>query len=85
MELKVSDNGPGLSRKVLDKLFMPFFTTKKEGTGLGLAISQKIVQEAKGRIDVRTREGEGTTFAVFLPAAMDALGTPTPRPAVTAL
>jgi two-component system, NtrC family, sensor histidine kinase HydH len=84
VEIKVTDNGPGLSRKVFDKLFMPFFTTKKGGTGLGLAISQKIVQEASGRIEVRQHDGEGTTFAVILPAAMDALGTPAPRPATTA-
>jgi two-component system sensor histidine kinase HydH len=81
VELKVTDNGPGLPRKVLEKLFMPFFTTKKDGTGLGLAISQRIVQEASGRIEARPHEGQGTTFAVVLPAAMDALGTPTPRSA----
>jgi two-component system, NtrC family, sensor histidine kinase HydH len=80
VELKVTDNGPGISRKVIEKLFVPFFTTKKKGTGLGLAVSQKIVQEARGRIEVRSHEGEGTSFVVLLPAAMDALGTPTPRP-----
>jgi two-component system sensor histidine kinase HydH len=83
IELRVTDNGPGISRKVIEKLFVPFFTTKREGTGLGLAISQKIVQEARGRIEVRSHEGAGTVVAVLLPAAMDALGTPTPRPAAT--
>src|SRR5262249_51801703 len=63
VELRVTDNGPGISRKVREKLFVPFFTTKKGGTGLGLAVSQKIVQEAGGRLDLRSREGEGTTFA----------------------
>ena len=78
VELTVADNGPGLSQKVLENLFMPFFTTKEKGTGLGLAISQRIVQGAGGRIDVRSYEGKGSTFSVVLPAAVDALGTPTP-------
>lgn len=78
VEVTVADNGPGISQKVLENLFMPFFTTKEKGTGLGLAISQRIVQNAGGRIDVRSYEGKGSTFAVILPAAMDALGTPTP-------
>jgi two-component system, NtrC family, sensor histidine kinase HydH len=78
VELTVADNGPGLSQKVLENLFMPFFTTKEKGTGLGLAISQRIVQGAGGRIDARSYEGKGSTFSVVLPAATDALGTPTP-------
>jgi signal transduction histidine kinase len=78
IELTVTDNGPGISQKVLENIFLPFFTTKDKGTGLGLAVSQRIVQGAGGRIDVRTYEGKGSTFAILLPAAMDALGTPTP-------
>ncbi|MCC6522620.1 MAG: two-component system sensor protein [Polyangiaceae bacterium] len=78
IEIAVSDTGPGISRKALQSIFLPFFTTKSEGTGLGLAISQRIVQVAGGRIEVRTREGAGTTFTVILPAVMEALGTPTP-------
>jgi nitrogen-specific signal transduction histidine kinase len=54
---------------VLEKLFLPFFTTKEKGTGLGLAISQRIVQGAGGRIDVRSAEGKGSHFIVVLPAA----------------
>jgi signal transduction histidine kinase len=78
VELTVADNGPGISQQVLENLFMPFFTTKEKGTGLGLAISQRIVQGAGGRIEVRSYEGKGSTFAVIFPAVMDALGTPTP-------
>lgn len=78
VEIHVMDTGPGISRKALDKIFLPFFTTKEKGTGLGLAISQRIVQGAGGRIEVRSTEGKGTTFTVVLPAAMDALGTPAP-------
>jgi two-component system sensor histidine kinase HydH len=76
VEINVADNGPGISQKVLENLFMPFFTTKEKGTGLGLAITQRIVQGAGGRIDVRSYEGKGSTFAVILPAAMDPQGLP---------
>lgn len=81
VEITVADNGPGISQKVLQNIFMPFFTTKAQGTGLGLAVSQRIIQGAGGRIDVRTYEGKGSTFAIVLPSAVDAIGTPTPRPA----
>lgn len=81
--VSVVDEGSGMPQSVLKNLFIPFFTTKERGTGLGLAISQRIVQGAGGRIEVRTREGEGTTFDVVLPAVMDALGTPRPPDVVT--
>jgi len=77
VELNVTDNGPGISQKVLENIFLPFFTTKDKGTGLGLAISQRIAQGAGGRIEVRSYEGKGSTFAVILPAAV---GTPAPGP-----
>jgi signal transduction histidine kinase len=80
VELTVADNGPGLSQKVLENLFMPFFTTKEKGTGLGLAISQRIIQGAGGRIEARSYEGKGSTFAVILPAVAEPLGTPIPPP-----
>ncbi|WP_437817824.1 ATP-binding protein [Sorangium sp. So ce1078] len=80
VELNVTDNGPGISQKVLANIFLPFFTTKDKGTGLGLSISQRIAQSAGGRIEVRSYEGKGSTFAVILPAAVDKLGAPTPAP-----
>nr|WP_240806781.1 ATP-binding protein [Polyangium spumosum] len=80
VELTVADNGPGISQKVLENIFLPFFSTKEKGTGLGLAISQRIAQGAGGRIEVRSYEGKGSTFAVILPAAMDALGAPSSTP-----
>jgi signal transduction histidine kinase len=83
VELNVTDNGPGISQKVLENIFLPFFTTKDKGTGLGLAISQRIVQGAGGRIEVRSYEGKGSTFAVILPAVPDTLGTPTPSPSAS--
>ncbi len=59
VELNVTDNGPGISQKVLANIFLPFFTTKDKGTGLGLSISQRIAQSAGGRIEVRSYEGRG--------------------------
>lgn len=69
VQISVRDTGPGIAPALLPNLFVPFVTTKQQGTGLGLAISQRIVSEAGGRIDVRSREGYGTTFVVLLPAA----------------
>jgi signal transduction histidine kinase/CheY-like chemotaxis protein len=72
--LSVQDNGIGMSAAQLDRLFEPFFTTKgeKSGTGLGLAVVYGIVQSHGGFIDVRSREKEGSTFWVFLPAKLKA-------------
>lgn len=77
--MSVTDTGSGMSAGVVKNLFMPFFTTKEAGTGLGLAISQRILQDAGGSIEVKTREGSGTTFLVFVPVATD-LSTASPLP-----
>lgn len=68
-EVVVSDDGPGISAEDLEKLFIPFFTTKERGTGLGLAVCERIVRAHGGEIEVRTRPGRGTRFAVRLPMA----------------
>ena len=65
--VRVSDTGPGVSEEHLDKLFYPFFTTKKHGSGVGLSMAKKIVDSHRGLIDVASRLGEGTTFTVRLP------------------
>ena len=69
VEVKVSDDGIGIPQKCLKKIFDPFFTTKKpgEGTGLGLNIVSRIVNKYEGTIDVKSREGVGTTFTVRFP------------------
>jgi signal transduction histidine kinase len=69
--VEVRDTGSGIAAEHLPRLFDPFFTTKPAGigTGLGLAICHRIVSALDGRIDVRTRVGQGSTFAVELPAA----------------
>jgi signal transduction histidine kinase len=67
--IEVTDTGVGISHDNMKKIFTPFFTTKKDqkGVGLGLAISYGIVQRHQGKIDIISKEGEGTTFRVFLP------------------
>ena len=69
--IKVSDNGNGIPQKILDKIFQPFFTTKPtgQGTGLGLSLSYDIVTKGHGgELKVETKEGEGTSFILSLPA-----------------
>ncbi|MDQ6904506.1 MAG: ATP-binding protein, partial [Bacteroidota bacterium] len=68
VELTVRDNGNGISQKILDKIFQPFFTTKPsgEGTGLGLSLSYDIVKAHGAEIRVDTKEGEGSSFMFLL-------------------
>jgi signal transduction histidine kinase len=69
VKLEVQDTGCGISPANMQKLFTPFFTTKREvkGVGLGLAVSYGIIQRHNGKIDVQSKEGEGTTFTISLP------------------
>jgi signal transduction histidine kinase len=69
LEIKVSDNGTGIPRKIMDKIFQPFFTTKPtgQGTGLGLSLSFDIIKAHNGTLEVGTHEGEGTDFIIHLP------------------
>ncbi len=70
VSITVKDNGNGIPQKILDKIFQPFFTTKPtgQGTGLGLSLSYDIVKAHGGEIKVNTKENEGTTFTILLPA-----------------
>ena len=67
--IAIMDNGEGIPKKSLDKIFDPGFTTRGVGvgTGLGLSISYRIIQEHKGDISVESNEGEGSTFKITLP------------------
>jgi len=67
VKIRLKDNGPGISKSMLDKIFQPFFTTKEEGTGLGLSIAVRVVEEHHGRLDVESEEGIGSTFIITLP------------------
>ncbi len=68
LQVAISDTGAGISEENLEKLFTPFFTTKKsEGSGLGLMTSHHIVDEHRGTIDVRSELGKGTTFTIQIP------------------
>jgi len=74
VRLQVIDTGHGISEKHLQRIFEPFFTTKgtarkgeTRGTGLGLTICKEIVQHHRGRIEVTSEVGKGTTFSIYLP------------------
>jgi signal transduction histidine kinase len=67
VQLRVTDNGKGMTEEQLAQLFVPFFTTKKEGTGLGLALVQQIVTEHGGHVECQSVAGQGSTFTMFLP------------------
>ena len=68
--IEFKDNGPGIPKEIKEKIMQPFFTTKKgkEGTGLGLYITSDIIRAHGGKLKVKTEEGEGTAFRIFLPA-----------------
>ncbi|WP_319201066.1 response regulator [uncultured Ilyobacter sp.] len=70
--IDITDNGIGMSKAVKEKIFEPFYTTKEVGkaTGLGLSISYGIIESHKGRIDVSTEEGKGTTLSIKLPISI---------------
>jgi signal transduction histidine kinase len=71
VQISFTDTGVGISEKNLDKIFEPFFTSKKvgEGTGLGLSVSYGLIKNHGGEIKVSSRMGQGTTFTVILPVA----------------
>ena len=74
MRLDVTDTGLGIKQENLERILTEFFREKRpetrelEGNGLGLAIVKRLVERAGGRLEVRSAEGEGSTFSVLLPA-----------------
>ncbi len=68
----VQDSGIGIDEKFLEKIFDPYFTTKKTGSGLGLAVTFSVIKKHKGHITVQSKIGKGTTFTVYLPALENA-------------
>jgi signal transduction histidine kinase len=77
VELRVSDTGGGIPEEHIEKIFLPFFTTKAKGTGMGLALAHKIILAHGGEIRVERGNGRGTTFVILLPI----LKTTAPGPA----
>ena len=69
-EIKFSDTGEGIKESELFHIFDPFYTTKKDGVGLGLSLVHQIVQAHKGKIDIESTIGEGTTICIQFPLSM---------------
>jgi signal transduction histidine kinase len=73
VEIVISDTGTGIPSHELDKIFEPFYTTKSEGTGLGLPMVQRIIDDHGGTVDIKSKEGKGTTFYIKLPVGNEKL------------
>ncbi|SHI51974.1 transporter substrate-binding domain-containing protein [Lutispora thermophila] len=71
VNLCIKDNGCGIDKSILNRIFNPFFTTKASGTGLGLYVSYQLLLQNNGNITVDTEEGEGTTFTITFNKAGD--------------
>ncbi|MVT07327.1 sensor histidine kinase [Chitinophaga tropicalis] len=65
--IEITDNGPGIESEAMDKIFIPFYTTKKKGSGIGLSLSQQIIQSHGGQLKVSNTGDSGTTFLILLP------------------
>ena len=81
LKFEVSDTGPGIEKAIQNKIFDPYFTTKKmgKGTGLGLAMVAGIVKKHNGFITVHSEPGEGASFKVFLPVIASKLSIEKPK------
>ncbi|MEJ2306072.1 MAG: ATP-binding protein, partial [candidate division WOR-3 bacterium] len=76
IRIDISDQGRGVPKEVIEKIFDPYFTTKELGSGLGLSISYSIVKRHGGTITVNSSSGKGSIFSIFLPAAKNKGETP---------
>ena len=73
MILEVADTGSGMTPEECERIFTPYYTSKRHGTGLGLAIVQSVVSDHGGRVTVQSEPGRGTTFVIELPDNLAAL------------
>jgi signal transduction histidine kinase len=73
VEVVIADTGPGVTPELKEKLFLPYFSTKKRGTGLGLAIVSRIVEDHHGSIRVEENQPVGARFILELPVAAESL------------
>ena len=65
VRISVSDNGPGISNEVLERIFLPFYSTKTSKSRIGLSLSQQIMMLHNGRLEVKSGPGEGATFTLI--------------------
>jgi len=70
-QLSIEDTGIGIPEDKRSRIFDPFFTTKSSGLGLGLALTKRVIEEHKGKVDIRSVEGRGTTVITTLPLGME--------------
>jgi signal transduction histidine kinase len=75
VRLEVADNGPGIPPDLLDKIFVPFFSTKPEGSGIGLSLSRQIIRNHGGQLSVSSEKGKGTRFRILLPLDESTMST----------
>jgi signal transduction histidine kinase len=68
----IEDTGIGISENRISRVFDPFFTTKTTGLGLGLALTKRVIEEHKGKVEIKSIEGRGTTFTIILPLEREA-------------
>ncbi len=71
IEIDIADTGPGIPQKIREKIFEPYFTTKKEGTGMGMSITKKIIMEHQGEISIYSSENFSTVIKILLPFGND--------------
>jgi two-component system nitrogen regulation sensor histidine kinase NtrY len=71
--IEVADTGSGMTPEECERIFTPYYTSKRHGTGLGLAIVQSVVSDHGGRVTVQSQPGRGTTFVIELPDNLEAL------------
>jgi signal transduction histidine kinase len=67
IQISITDKGKGIAEPDIEKIFKPFYTTKKDGTGLGLAIVKRIIDQNNWRINVQSEINQGSTFSVYIP------------------
>ena len=68
IQIMISDTGKGMDKAMMERIFKPFFTTKKRGTGLGLAITRRLIEQNGGEISVESEPDKGAVFSIFLHA-----------------
>ena len=65
VQIKVTDNGPGIPAEIIDNIFVPFFSTKKTGSGIGLSLSKQIMLLHGGKIQIQSSENTGTAVSLI--------------------